>query len=83
MSPMRDSRLKDEQTAMKDVNEEQTASLQTALLHRARDARVVRTQMRTAQRGSIPCRVGIDESSHQGSVELARCRSDLSLASSG
>jgi urease gamma subunit len=34
---------------VKRENEEQTASLQTALLHRARDARVVRTLMRTAQ----------------------------------
>jgi hypothetical protein len=39
---------------MKGMNEEQTASLKTALLHAARDAQVVRTQMRTAQRGSIP-----------------------------
>ncbi len=39
---------------VKGVNEEQTASRQTALLHAAREARVVRTQMRTAQRGSIP-----------------------------
>jgi hypothetical protein len=38
---------------LKCVNEEQTACLKTALLHAARDARVVRTQMRTAQRGSI------------------------------
>jgi hypothetical protein len=44
----------DEQAALKGVNEEQTASLQTALLHRAHDAPLVRTQMRTAQRGSIP-----------------------------
>ena len=43
-----------EQAAMKGVNEVQTASLQTALLHATREARVVRTQMRTAQRGSIP-----------------------------
>ena len=47
-------RLKNEQAAQKDMNEEQTASLKTALLHRARDALAVRTQMRTAQRGSIP-----------------------------
>jgi hypothetical protein len=41
----------EEQAALKGVNQEQTASLQTTLLHRARDAHVVRTQMRTAQRG--------------------------------
>jgi hypothetical protein len=47
--------MKQEQAALKGVNEEQTASLKTALLHAARDAHVVvRTQMRTAQRGSIP-----------------------------
>ena len=40
---------------------------------------VVRTQMRTAQRGSIPITVVVDDSTHQGLVELARCRSDLSL----
>jgi hypothetical protein len=45
--------LKDEQTALKGVSEEQTASLQTALLHEALRPGV-RTQMRTAQRGSIP-----------------------------
>ena len=39
---------------MKGMNEEPTASLKTALLHAARDAQVVRIQMRTAQRGSIP-----------------------------
>ena len=44
----------DEQAAMKSVNELQTASLQTVLLHEARVRVVVRTQMRTAQRGSIP-----------------------------
>jgi hypothetical protein len=37
----------------KGMNEEQPASLQTALLH-GRDGPDVRTQMRTAQRGSIP-----------------------------
>jgi hypothetical protein len=47
-------RLKQEQVALKGMNEEQTASLKTALLHAARDAPVVRAQMRTAQRGSIP-----------------------------
>ncbi len=53
--PRCEVRLSDEQAALvKRMNEEQTASLQTALLHAARDARVVRTQMRTAQRGSIP-----------------------------
>jgi hypothetical protein len=72
-----------EQAALKGMNEEQTASLKTALLHAARDARVVRTQMRTAQRGLHSNPVDIDESSHQGLVELVRCRSDLLLASSG
>jgi hypothetical protein len=43
----------DEQAALKGENEEQTASLETALLH-GRGGLVVRTQMRTAQRGSIP-----------------------------
>ncbi len=42
-----------EQAALKGVNEEQTASLETALLHEALWPGV-RTQMRTAQRGSIP-----------------------------
>ena len=69
----------DERAALKGVNEEQTASLQTALLHWARKARAVRTQMRTAQRGLHSNPVDIDGSSHQGLVELARCRSDLSL----
>jgi hypothetical protein len=41
------------QAALKGVNEEQTASLETALLH-GHSGLVVRTQMRTAQRGSIP-----------------------------
>jgi hypothetical protein len=47
------SQLMSEQTALKYVNEEQTASLETALLHAAHGF-VVRTQMRTAQRGSVP-----------------------------
>jgi hypothetical protein len=42
-----------EQAALKGVNEERTAFLDTALLH-GRCGLVVRTQMRTAQRGSIP-----------------------------
>ena len=46
-----DLRLKEEHAVMKSMNEEQTASLTTALLHRVRDALAVRTQMRTAQRG--------------------------------
>jgi hypothetical protein len=79
MASVLDLRLKQEQAALKGMNEEQTASLKTALLHAARDALAVRTQMRTAQRGSIPCPVDIDESSHQGLAELARCRSDLSF----
>ena len=68
--------------ALKSVTKEQTASLQTALLHGAHWPGV-RTQMRTAQRGLHSNPVDIDESSHPGLVELARCRSDLSLASSG
>ena len=47
------AQLVDEQEALKRVNEVQTASLETALLHAARRL-IVRTQMRTAQRGSIP-----------------------------
>jgi len=47
------SRLMEEQAALKDVNEEQTASLETALLH-WRCGLIVRAQMRTAQQGSIP-----------------------------
>ena len=35
--------------------------------------------MRTAQRGLHSNPVDIDESSHQGLVELGRCRSDLSF----
>jgi hypothetical protein len=42
-----------ERAALKGVNEEQTASLETALLH-GRCGLVVRTQMRTARWGSIP-----------------------------
>jgi len=45
--------LIDEQAALKGVNEEQTASLRDGLVARARWPDV-RTQMRTAQRGSIP-----------------------------
>lgn len=37
-----------------DRDRERTATLRTALLHRARGALAVRTQMRTPQRGSIP-----------------------------
>ncbi len=40
----------EEQAATKSMNEEQTAPLQTALLH----PDGVRAQMRTAQQGSIP-----------------------------
>jgi hypothetical protein len=43
----------DEQAAMKGVTKEQTASLETALLH-GLCGLIVRTQMRTAQQGSIP-----------------------------
>ena len=39
----------------------------------------VRTQMRTAQRHLHPNSVDIDDSNHQGLVELARRRSDLSF----
>ena len=53
------------------MNEEQTASQKTALLHRTRDALAVRTQMRTAQRGLHSNPVDIDESSHPGLVKLA------------
>jgi hypothetical protein len=43
---------------------------------------VVRTQMRTAQRGSIPITWTLPIEGHEGLVELARCRSDLFSASS-
>jgi hypothetical protein len=39
-----------EQAALKSMNEEQTASLETALLH-GHCGLIVRTQMRTAQQG--------------------------------
>jgi len=42
----------------------------------------VRTQMRTAQRGSIPIAWTLPIEGHEGLVELARCRSDLFSASS-
>jgi hypothetical protein len=47
------SQWMNEQAALKGVNEEQTASLETALLH-GHIGLIVRTQMRTAQQGSIP-----------------------------
>ena len=54
-----------EQAALKGMNEEQTASLKTALLH---------------GHSGVMCGPGC-EPSHQGLVELARCRSDLSFPS--
>jgi len=42
----------------------------------------VRTQMRTAQRGSIPIARSLPSECHEGLIELARCRSDLFSASS-
>jgi hypothetical protein len=42
----------------------------------------MRTQMRTAQRGSNPVTWNSTHRGHQGLVELARCRSDLFSASS-
>lgn len=91
------------------MNEEQTASLETALLHghcglvygpkceplsvaEARgsvsagadwDGPKGRSSATPQPARPILCRVGIDDSSHQRLVELPRCRSDLSLASSG
>ena len=61
------------------MNEEQTASLETGdgLVARALWPGV-RTQMRTAQRGSIPIPWSLPIERHKGLVELARCRSDLS-----
>jgi hypothetical protein len=47
------SRLMNVQATVKGVTKEQTASLETALLH-GRCGLIVRTQMRTAQQGSIP-----------------------------
>src|SRR5258706_15830645 len=61
---------------------EQTATLQTALLHRARLRVPVRTQMRTARRDSIPIAWSLPIERHQGLVELARRRSDLFRTSS-
>ena len=45
------------------MNEEQTASQKTALLHRTRDALAMRTLMRTARLGLHSNPVDIDESS--------------------
>ena len=60
------------------LNEEQTATLETALLHAARtDGRAGPDANRSA--GLQSCRVALDASSHQGLVELARRRSDLSV----
>ena len=61
------------------ANEEQTASLQAALLRRFRC--LARAQMRTAQRGSIPVTWSSALDATKGLVELARCRSDLFSAS--
>jgi hypothetical protein len=71
------------QAALIGVNEEQTASLETALLHAALCAEDRADPDANRSAGLHSVRVDIDESSHQGLVELARCRSDLSLASSG
>ena len=65
-----DSQLMREQAALKGMNEEQTASLKTALLHRARDAPSVRTQMRTAQRGLHSNPVDIVDQATQGQSSL-------------
>jgi hypothetical protein len=43
---------------------------------------VMRTQMRTAQRDSIPIAWTLWDAGHQGLVEFAHCRSDLFRASS-
>jgi hypothetical protein len=67
------------QAAMKGVNEEQTASLETALLH-GHCGLVLRTQMRTAQRGFHSVHVDIDKSSHQGLVERHREDRDQGVA---
>jgi hypothetical protein len=48
------------------LDREQTATLQTALLHRSAVAREVRTQMRTAQRGSIPIAWSLPVSATRG-----------------
>ena len=60
-------------------NEGQTAHLPTVLLHRYRP---VRTQIRTARRGSIPFPWSLPIECHKGLAELARRRSDLFTASS-
>jgi hypothetical protein len=46
--PDAESRLMEEQAALKSMNAEQTASVKTALLHRARDFLAVRTPMQSA-----------------------------------
>ena len=72
-----DSELVNEQAALKSVTKEQTASLQTALLH-GHIGLVCGPGCEPLSGVCIPCPVDIDDSSHQGLVEL-----DLSLASSG
>lgn len=63
--------------ALKDVNEEPTVSLET-LLH-GRCGLVRGPQVRTAQRGSMAFAWTSTNPGHPRWVELARCRSDLSL----
>lgn len=60
------------------LDEEQTATLETALLHMAWITPIVRAQMRTARQGSNPLAWHPRRAGHEGLVELACRRSDLS-----
>ena len=62
---------------MQELNEEQTATLETALLHAALAGDRAGPDANRSV-GLQSNRVALDVSSHQGLVELARRRSDLS-----
>ena len=66
--------------AGEELNEEQTATLETALLHAGNEPRRADPDANRSA-GLQSCRVSL-ASSHQGLVELARRRSDLSVHSS-
>ena len=82
MTSVADSELMNEQAGVEERDEGADCFSTDGLVARAHWPGV-RTQMRTAQRVLHSNPVDIDDSSHPGLVELARCRSDLSLASSG